>query len=138
MILLGTDLLVYQTINGTTSAIAAARNCEISISTDMIETTSPSSGAWTTFRTGRKDWSVGVSGLVSVTDGASDLQAILQSSGNQVTLTFKMKTDRYGGSGNVDVCSGSAICKSVKVGAGRGNLSTWSCDFRGNGELSFE
>lgn len=104
----------------------------------MIETTSLSSGAWSTFRTGRKNWSVGVSGLVPVTDGATDLKTILQSSGNQVTLTFKMKTGRYGGSGSVDVCSGTAICKSVKVGAGRGNLATWSCDFRGNGELSFE
>lgn len=138
MILHGTDLLVYQTISGTTTAIAAAKNCEITINADTIETTSPSSGAWKTFRPGRKDWSVGVSGLVSVTDGASDIQSLLQESGAEVTLTFKIISDRYGGSGNVDVCSGTAVCKSVKVGAGRGNLATYSCDFRGSGELSFE
>lgn len=138
MILHGTDLLVYQTISGTTTAIAAAKNCEITINAETIETTSPSSGAWRTYRPGRKDWSVGASGLVPVDNGVSDLQTLLQESGAEVTLTFKMASDRYGGSGNVDVCSGTAVCKSVKVGAGRGNLSTWSCDFRGTGELSFE
>lgn len=138
MILHGTDLLVYQTISGTTTAIAAAKNCDITISAETIETTSPSSGAWKTYRPGRKDWSVGVSGLVPVDNGVSDLQTLLQNSGAEVTLTFKMASNRYGGSGNVDVCSGTAVCKSVKVGAGRGNLATYSCDFRGSGELSFE
>lgn len=138
MILHGTDLLVYQTISGTTTAIAAAKNCEITINAETIKTTSPSSGAWTTYRAGRKDWSVSVSGLVPVTDGANDLQGILQKSGEEITLTFKMASGRYGGSGEVTVCSGSAICRSVKVGAGRSNLSTYSCDFRGSGELSFE
>lgn len=138
MILHGTDLLIYQTISGTTTAIAAAKNCEITINAETIETTSPSSGAWRTYRPGRKDWSVGASGLVQVDNGVSDLQTLLQESGAEVTLTFKMASDRYGGSGNVDVCSGTAVCKSVKVGAGRGNLATYSCDFRGSGTLSFE
>lgn len=138
MILHGTDLLIYQTISGTTTAIAAAKNCEITINAETIETTSPSSGAWKNYRVGRKEWSASVSGLVPVTSGASDLQGILQKSGSEVTLTFKMASDRYGGGGEVTVCSGTAICRSVKVGAGRSNLSTYSCDFRGSGALSFE
>ena len=138
MILHGTDLLVYQTISGTTTAIAAAKNCEITINAETIETTSPSSGAWKNYRVGRKEWSASVSGLVPGTNGTSDLQGILQKSGLEVTLTFKMASDRYGGSGEVSVCSGSAICRSVKVGAGRSNLTTYSCDFRGSGALSFE
>lgn len=142
MILHGKDLLVYQTINGTTAVIAAAKSCDITINTETIEKTSPSTGQWKTYRPGRKDWSVGVSGLIPVTNGSivTDLKSLLQETGEIVTLSFKLDANRYVGLeiSQVMVCNGSAICKSVKVGASRGSLSTYSCDFRGSGELSFE
>lgn len=138
MILHGKDLIVYQTINGTTAVIAAAKSCDITISTETIEKTSPSTGQWKTYRPGRKDWSVGVSGLVAINNGVGDLKTLLQNSGNEVTLSMSVRAESYGGSGEWEVCSGAAICKSVKTGASRGNLSTYSCDFRGSGALSFE
>ena len=60
MILQGRNLIIKA--DGT--AIAAARSCDITITTDEIETSSPSDGQWRHSILGRKSWKVNTSHLV--------------------------------------------------------------------------
>lgn len=47
-------------------AVAAAKSCTIEVQADEIETSSPLTGQWKTYKAGRKSWKVDVSGLVMV------------------------------------------------------------------------
>ena len=68
MILHGRNLI----IKADGVAIAAARSCEITITTDDIETSMPGDGAWKTSILGRKSWKVTTNHLVpSVVRAAS-------------------------------------------------------------------
>ena len=60
MVLHGRDLIV--TANGV--AIAAAKSCELQVSCDDIEISSPTSGQWREFIADRKEWAVTTNHLV--------------------------------------------------------------------------
>ena len=60
MVIYGRDLIV--TANG--MAIAAAKSCELQVSCDDIEISSPNSGQWREFITDRKEWAVTTNHLV--------------------------------------------------------------------------
>lgn len=60
MVLHGRDLIV--TANG--MAIAAAKSCELQVSCDDIEISSPTSGQWREFIADRKEWAVTTNHLV--------------------------------------------------------------------------
>ena len=60
MVIYGRDLIV--TANG--MAIAAAKSCELQVSCDDIEISSPNSGQWREFITDRKEWAVRTNHLV--------------------------------------------------------------------------
>ena len=60
MVIHGRDLIV--TANG--MAIAAAKSCELQVSCDDIEISSPTSGQWREFIANRKEWSVTTNHLV--------------------------------------------------------------------------
>ena len=115
-IILGRDILVK--LNGT--AVAAAKSCELDISCDLIEVSSPFDGIFKKYITERKSWSVSVGKFVtSVTDGAAMV-------GQTVTLSF--------GVGN-DVLTGSAIVDKWQCTGDVGSLAKGSLHFRGSGVL---
>ena len=60
MVIYGRDLIV--TANG--MAIAAAKSCELQVSCDDIEISSPNSGQWREFIADRKEWAVTTNHLV--------------------------------------------------------------------------
>lgn len=60
MVIHGRDLIV--TVNG--MAIAAAKSCELQVSCDDIEISSPTSGQWREFISDRKEWAVTTNHLV--------------------------------------------------------------------------
>ena len=67
------------------TAIAAAKSCELSVSADIIKTSSPSDGAWENAISGRKSWNANCSQLVtSIING-------LEMIGTQVTLRMQVK-----------------------------------------------
>lgn len=61
MILRGKNLI----IKAGGAAIAAAKACSIDIQSEDIEVSSPLTGSWKTFISGRKSWKIDVSGLVT-------------------------------------------------------------------------
>lgn len=60
MILHGRNLI----IKAGGEAIAAARSCQIKVQAEQIPVSSPYTGAWATYRNGRKSWSVSTNHLM--------------------------------------------------------------------------
>lgn len=122
MAIRGNNILIYK--NG--SAIAGVITDEIQVGAELIEIGSPTSGQWKDFIVGRKSWSVSVSYLVLTNGHITDLLAV----GNSYTLTIRPR------SSGALVVSGTAILKTCKITATKGNLAQGSFQFQGTGQLS--
>lgn len=108
-------------------AIAGTKSNEIQADCGLIEISSPTSGKWREFITGRKEWTLNVNFLLLAD---TDVQNLLQV-GNAFTLLVKGRNadDSYG-------VTGDAILKTVKHSYTRGNLCVGTYQFRGNGALT--
>lgn len=119
----GNNILIY--LGGT--AIAGTKSNEIQTDCDMIEVTNPSSGAWRQYVAGRKEWTVQTSFLVTAVTNIRQLLNV----GTSYTVVFKDRASTSGAS-----VTGTAILKTCKISAIRGNLVTGSFAFQGTGTLS--
>jgi predicted secreted protein len=118
----GNDIIVK--FNGT--AIAAAKSAEITTKVDIVETASPTDGAFKDHIAGRKEWSVTVGYLVTSDAGLADLLTI----GSKYTLVI------CGRGNNATTLSGTAILDTCRITATRGNLVQGSFQFVGCSTLS--
>lgn len=105
-----------------TAVIAASKSCEVEVTADQTETSSPTSGGWKTFLSRRRQWSVSVSYLLtSPTAGplrvGSAVRLRLQVAGASVRL------------------EGDALVKNCKEAGARGSLASGAMQFTGNGPL---
>lgn len=108
------------------TAIAGVKSNEIQVEGDTIEIASTSSGAWREYLAGRKGWSLSVSYLMFADTGLAELL-------NEGTTYTISVSGRGTGASSV---SGSAILKTCKITASRGNLVHGSFQFVGTGALS--
>ena len=118
----GHDLIIYAGVPA--KAIAAAKSCSITTRSDVIESSSPSSGTAREFVPGRTSWEVTVSTLVT------DINALLLKTHNTYTLSWKERKDTF----YVAKC-GTAICTEAQIVASEGNLAQGSLRFQGTGEI---
>lgn len=111
MVIHGRDLIV--TANG--MAIAAAKSCELQVSCDDIEISSPTSGQWREFIADRKEWAVTTNHLV-VNNHAYDCKV----------TAFAMA---HTGAGQPNKLSGGTVNSSglTTTGMARG-LNVWLID----------
>ena len=116
---------IFVTLGGT--IIAGTRSNEIQTDCDMIEISNPNSGDWRQYMAGRKDWSVQTSFLVTNVTNIRQLLNI----GTSYNLVFRDRNSTSGAS-----VTGTAILKTCKISAVRGNLVTGSFAFQGTGALS--
>lgn len=123
MAILGNNILIYR--NGT--AIAGTVSNEIQSGAELIEISSPTSGQWKEYIAGRKSWSINVSYLVLAYNGVRDLLNI----GTTYTLKFRGRN-----SSDATGVQGTAILKSCKITATKGNIVQGSFQFTGTGTLS--
>jgi predicted secreted protein len=123
MAILGNNIIVM--MGGT--AIAGTKSDELQVDCDTIEIASATDQGWTHYLAGRKSWSLTVGWLVLAN---TDVRKALLV-GSSVTIKFKGRnaTDANG-------LSGSAIIKTCKITAIRGNLAQGSFTFAGNGPLT--
>ena len=119
----GNNILIYR--NGT--AIAGTVSNEIQSGAEVIEISSPTSGQWKEFIAGRKSWSVNVNFLVLTVSDPTYLLLV----GESYTLTFRSRATSTGG------VTGTAILKTCKITATKGNLVQGSFQFVGSSQLSF-
>ena len=124
MALNGNNILVY--LNGT--AIAGSTTADAQNTVDLVETGSPlSSGQWKQYIKKRKTWSVTVNYLVLQYSGVRDLLKV----GDSYTLKIRGRN-----SSDSTGVSGTAILKTCRITAQRGNLVQGTFQFQGNSSLS--
>ena len=123
MAVLGNNVIVY--MNGT--AIAGTKSDELQVDCDTISVASATEQAWEHVIAGRKKWSLTVGWLVLAN---TDVRKALLV-GSSVTIKIKGRGDT-----DANGLSGSAIIRTCKITAIRGNLATGSFAFVGNGPLT--
>lgn len=107
--------------------LAATKSNEWQTEAETIEVSSPTQGAWRSYIVGRKEWSVTTSFLVTA---VNDIKKCLNI-GESYTLNFCENITDY-----PVKFTGSAILKTCKITATKGNLLQGSFQFVGNGELA--
>ena len=112
----GNNLIIA--LGGT--AIAGAKSAEIRTSCDTIEIASASYNQWKKLITGRKEWSVTVGYLVTISNTGSDLLK----AGTTYVLSVKTRDGAV-------LAHGNAILTDVKITATRGNLIIGSFSIKG-------
>lgn len=123
MAVLGNNILVY--MNGT--AIAGTKSDELHVDSDTIPVASETDQDWEHAIAGRKKWGLNVGWLVLAN---TDVRKVLLA-GSAVTIKIKGR-----GAADSSGVTGSAILKTCKISAVRGNLATGSFAFVGNGPLT--
>jgi len=123
MAVLGNNILVY--MNGT--AIAGTKSDELHVDSDTIPVASATDQDWEHAIAGRKKWGLNVGWLVLAN---ADVRKVLLA-GSTVTIKIKGR-----GAADSSGVTGSAILKTCKISAVRGNLATGSFAFVGNGPLT--
>lgn len=108
-------------------AIAGTKSDELQVDCETIEIASATDQGWTHYISGRKSWSLTVGWLVLAN---TDVRKVLLA-GSVVTIKIKGR-----GESDSSGVSGSAILKTVKITATRGNLAQGSFAFVGNGPLT--
>ena len=119
----GNNILVYK--DGT--AIAGVKSNDIVCDCELIEISSPSTGAWRQYIAGRKEWSLTVGYLLLA---SSDVRALLNV-GSSYTIKVKGRSDS-----DSNGVSGTAYLKTCKIDAIRGNLVQGSFQFVGTSALT--
>ena len=123
MAVLGNNIIVL--MGGT--AIAGTKSDELKVECKTIEIASASDQGWEHYLAGRKSWSLNVGWLLLAN---TDVRKALQV-GTSVTIKFKGR-----GATDASGLSGSAIIKTCKITAVRGNIAQGSFAFVGNGPLT--
>lgn len=118
----GNNVLIYQ--DG--KVIAGTKSNDGQSEADLIEKSSPTSGAWREYVAGRKSWTMNTNYLVLADNGVRDLLKV----GTEYALTFKER-----GKDDTAGVTGKAILKTCKITSTLGNLVQGTFQFVGNGEL---
>ena len=109
------------------TAIAGTKSDELQVECETIEIASSTDQGWTHYLAGRKSWSLTVGWLLLAT---TDVRKAL-TVGSTVTIKFKGRNDT-----DANGLSGSAIIRTCKITAVKGNLAQGSFHFVGTGPLS--
>lgn len=108
------------------TAIAGTKSDELQVECETIEIASSTDQGWTHYLAGRKSWSLTVGWLLLAT---TDVRKAL-TVGSTVTIKFKGRNDT-----DANGLSGSAIIRTCKITAVKGNLAQGSFQFVGTGPL---
>ena len=125
MLFKGNDLILKDSSNGI--VLAASKSLELNINGETIEVGRTSADMWRKFITGRKDWSISVSTLVS--------SGQFTASAAMIGKTYGVKFVN-GQSATSAMLSGICICKQVKITEQKGSIAKGSFVFQGTGALS--
>ena len=135
------DLIVMYKVNGRLKAIAFATSCEIDVSADTIETSSPDTGRWKTYKKRKKGWRISTAHLKGNVKKTPDLFELLESDDPiQVCLTTVeahpniIKHTEYKQSGHYQL-TGSALVVRLTETARKGDMVTMSAELQGTGKL---
>lgn len=132
----GKDCLLSIKIDGEYYPALCAISMSLSVSRDVVESTSATTGNWRQYRLRRlNSWTVSLSGLTKVdnTDGQVSWFYLLQAGDGAFDIQLIFEDS----SGNTQVMEGSAIIPSQTIEANVSGFSTATVDFQGTGTPTF-
>jgi predicted secreted protein len=133
----GTNLVVLVG----TEVVAHSTSCSLSISADLPDATTKSSGGWADEISGLRSWSLTTDGLTTVEPTGTnyvvaDLATLITGSGRASVL---VKFTTVNGSTPITgdlIWSGQAFLESLDITADMESPATYSASFTGSGPLS--
>lgn len=134
----GSGVIIEAVKSATYRRWACAQSIIVTVDTELIETSTPTTGAWKTFRAvGQNSWRVSLQGIVYLRDQAATKNFALE------TITEQIRQDGYDikitftdTEGYVNYISGSVLIPSTELSGGAINpFSKFSVEFQGTGEL---
>ncbi|RLF66356.1 MAG: hypothetical protein DRN30_02285 [Thermoplasmata archaeon] len=134
----GKDLLVAFGTSGSESQIFCSTTCTLNINQATIAAScKDNDGNWEQNIAGIRSWEVTVDGLYQLDSSESyvDISDLILSDTNQTSLVFGQSAGGVGVTGEV-TWSGDAVCTSASLTGADGEIATWSCTFKGTGELA--
>lgn len=115
--ILGKDLLIKE---GAT-AIAGATSCNISVSAEVLNTTTKGSGDWVSNMAGLKSWNIDCDCLFSIEDFS-----YIEKVGTEVAIEVNVAATIY---------TGKAIINDLKINSGTGEVVTYNLTMTGTGDF---
>lgn len=137
-IILGTDLMLFK--GG--KALAAATSCKLTISANVLETSSKDSGCWVSKQAAKLSWNASSDNLFTLDDYSALVDAMI--SRETVSLQFSTVANANDCSGvpstgwtaNSDGYKGDAIITSIDMNAADNENATYTVSFEGVGALT--
>lgn len=135
------DLIVMYMVDGVWKAIAFATSCEIDVSADTIEISSPTTGRWKTYKKRKRTWRISTAYLKGNVKKTPDLFELLDSD-EPIKICFTtveahpdiIKATEYKKDGRYEL-TGEALVVRVTESARKGDMVTLSAELQGNGPL---
>lgn len=135
------DLIVMYRIGGVWKAIAYATSCEIDLSADTMETSSPNTGKWKTYRKRKRGWRISTAHLMGNVKKHPDLLTMLDSDEPIEVCMATVEAHpgiiehtEYKQDGKY-LLQGEALVVRMTVSARKGDMVTMSAELLGNGKL---
>lgn len=137
----GNDLIVMYKVDEAWKAIAFATSCEIDISADTVEISSPDTGRWKTYKKTKKGWRLSTAYLMGNLKKTPDLFEMIDSN-NPIQVCFTtveahpgfIEHTEYKQSGHYQLI-GSALMVRLTKTARKGDMVTMSAEMLGSGKL---
>ena len=108
--------------------IGGQRNATIEMSAETIDTTTKSSGGWTTKIAGLKSWTCSADGIFFIDDAGRKACETAFLNGGTVQVELSNETGLY--------YAGNVLISSMSVEAGQDDVVSYSVSFEGTGELT--
>lgn len=132
----GKDLRLFvRHSSGLYKPAAYARNCVLSVSREVVETSSRKSGKFRTKKAGRIDWKVSSDGIASKLNKNEFYSVLLSGEPVKIVFTIGEQTPSeigFEGKG----FTGNAILTELQLTASYKDISTYNVSMEGSGELS--
>lgn len=116
--------------------ITGSTSCQLVLNCDLQEVSSPDTGTYKNYISGRYSWSVKTNHLLQTTNSQSFASLI----GKKVNITFAKGSVKDGvwsqDSSNILKFSGSAIVSAIDIDADMGSYCKGSFKFTGTGALT--
>lgn len=136
----GTDLMLFSKIGTTMSAFAGATTCSVSVSVEMLETSSKDSGKWKEQAARKLGWNCKSDQLMTI----EGYDAVFAKMVSREVIDLEFGVAANAGSDGMPAggwtvptsgYSGKAIITSLELTAGDGETATYSVSLEGTGAL---
>lgn len=133
----GTNIILYRYDGTSNVPFAAATNCNISVSVDMLDTTTLTSLNYIEHTGGQINWEIGCDGMISI--GNFDYKNMITLMQSKAPITVKFEIDNDNGGAVVlgkKTFTGLVNISSVNLAGPMESVSTYSVTLQGTNNFT--